>query len=151
VDAGHTPLTRGWTIALATVPVAFLALFFAFPLVTILERGLASGGGLSLPAGTAALVWFTVWQAAASTLLTLAAGLPLAWVLGRFRFRGRALTRALVLVPFVLPTVVVATAFLELAPAGHERGIPAILAAHVFFNVAVVARVTTVPVRSVSR
>ena len=57
------------------------------------------------------------------------------------RLPGRSLTRALVLVPFVLPTVVVATAFLELLPAGHERGVAAILAAHVFFNVAVVVRV----------
>ena len=74
-------------------------------------------------------------------MLTLAAGLPLAWAVGRFRFRGRALVRALVLVPFVLPTVVVATAFLALLPDGHERGIWAILAAHVFFNVAVVTRI----------
>ena len=76
-----------------------------------------------------------------STVLTLAAGLPLAWVIGRFRFRGRSLTRALVLVPFVLPTVVVATAFLELLPDGYERGLWAIFAAHVFFNVAVVTRI----------
>ena len=54
-------------------------------------------------------------------MLTLAAGLPLAWALGRFRFRGRSLVRALVLVPFVLPTVVVATAFLALLPDGLER------------------------------
>ena len=71
-------------------------------------------------------------------MLTLAAGLPLAWAIGRFRFRGRSLARALVLVPFVLPTVVVATAFLTLLPAGYERGLWAILAAHVFFNLAVV-------------
>ena len=45
-------------------------------------------------------------------------GLPLAWAIGRFRFRGRSLARALVLVPFVLPTVVVATAFLALLPDG---------------------------------
>ena len=127
--------------AAALVPVAFLTLFFVFPLVTILERGLTSEGAPSLPDGTPALVWFTTWQAALSTALTLVAGLPLAWVIGRFRFRGRSLTRALVLVPFVLPTVVVATAFLELLPDAVERGLPAILAAHVFFNVAVVVRI----------
>ena len=41
----------------------------------------------------------------------------------------------------MLPTVVVATAFLALLPAGYERGVAAILAAHVFFNVAVVVRI----------
>ena len=93
------------------------------------------------PGGNGRLVWFTIWQAAASTALTLVAGLPLAWAIGRFRFRGRSLARALVLVPFVLPTVVVATAFLALLPDGYERGLWAILAAHVFFNVAVVTRI----------
>ena len=116
VDADRPALRRGWHVAAALVPAAFVALFFAFPLAAILERGLTSEGGLSLPAGTAELLWFTTWQAAASTVLTLAAGLPLAWAIGRFRFRGRSLARALVLVPFVLPTVVVATAFLDAAP-----------------------------------
>jgi thiamine transport system permease protein len=46
-----------------------------------------------------------------------------------------------VLVPFVLPTVVVATAFLALLPDGFEHTVWAILLAHVFFNVAVVVRV----------
>ena len=45
------------------------------------------------------------------------------------------------LVPFVLPTVVVAAAFLDVLPDDYEGGIWAILAAHVFFNVAVVTRI----------
>ncbi len=141
MDADRSALRRSWNVAAVIIPAAFVALFFAFPLIAILERGLTSEGGISLPAGTARLVWFTTWQATASTVLTLAAGLPLAWAIGRFRFRGRALVRALVLVPFVLPTVVVATAFLALLPEGYERGIWAILAAHVFFNLAVVTRI----------
>lgn len=127
--------------ALALPPAAFLALFFAYPFATIVGRGLSGGGAVDVPGG---VVWFTVWQAAASTALTLVVGLPLAWVLGRFAFRGRSFVRALVLVPFVLPTIVVATAFLAVLPEGHERGVVPILAAHVFFNVAVVVRVVSV-------
>ena len=103
MDTGRLALSRGAQLATIVVPAAFLALFFAFPLAAILERGLTSTGGLSLPANTGELLWFTTWQAAASTVLTLVAGLPLAWAIGRFRFRGRSLVRALVLVPFVLP------------------------------------------------
>ncbi len=134
-------------VVTALVPAAFLALFFVYPLGSILERGLASDGGFRLPTDvlgspdTAQVVWFTVWQASASTALTLLAGLPLAWAIGRVRYRGRDLVRALVVVPFVLPTVVVATAFLALLPSGLDRGVVPILLAHVFFNVAVVARV----------
>ncbi len=134
-------------MAVAAVPVAFLAVFFAWPLLAILERSLASGGGLDVPLdvltrdSTVEIAWFTVWQATVSTVLTLLAGLPLAWALARFRFRGRSLVEALVLVPFVLPTVVVATAFVALLPDGVEQTVWAILLAHVFFNVAVVVRV----------
>ena len=141
MDADRSPVTGAWRIGAVLVPAAFVALFFVYPLAAILERGLTSGDGLSLPTGTGALLWFTIWQAAVSTFLTLVAGLPLAWAIGRFRFRGRSLARALVLVPFVLPTVVVAAAFLTVLPDDYEGGIWAILAAHVFFNVAVVTRI----------
>ena len=131
---------------MAAVPVAFLLVFFAWPLAAILERSLLSGGdGTVLDVlgreSTLEIAWFTLWQATVSTVLTLLAGLPLAWALARFRFRGRSLVEALVLVPFVLPTVVVATAFVALLPDGVERSVWAILLAHVFFNVAVVVRV----------
>ena len=127
-------------------PAAFLALFFLYPLGAILARGLTQKGALDLPLEvlterrTLAVAWFTTWQAAVSTALTLAAGLPLAWATARVAYRGRALVRALVVVPFVLPTIVVATAFLTLLPEPWERGVLPILAAHVFFNVAVVVR-----------
>ena len=68
-------------LALVGVPAAFLGLFFFYPLATILRRGL--GGSLPtdvlLDRGTLHIVWFTVWQATASTVLTLVAGMPLAW------------------------------------------------------------------------
>ncbi|HEY7729455.1 MAG TPA: iron ABC transporter permease [Gaiellaceae bacterium] len=140
---------RAALIAAAALPAAFVALFFAYPLAAILERGLTEDGGFELPwdvlgaHSTLELLWFTTWQAAASTLATLAFGLPLAWVVSRFSFPGRSLVRALVLVPFVLPTVVVATAFLAVLPAGSERGLLPILAAHVFFNTAVVVRIVS--------
>lgn len=147
MDADRTALRRRAPLAAAAVvPAAFVALFFAVPFAAILRRGLLADG-LSLPFDvwlsreTLAIVWFTTWQAAVSTALTLAAGLPLAWAVGRFRFRGRNVVRALVLVPFVLPTVVVATAFLTLLPEGLTQGVVAILAAHVYFNVAIVTLV----------
>jgi thiamine transport system permease protein len=138
VDRHRAALT-----AAALAPAAFLALFFVYPLLAILERGLAGGVPTDVVTASSTLevLWFTVWQAALSTLLTMLAGLPLAWVLARFAFRGRSLVRALVVVPFVLPTVVVATAFLSFLPTGWERGVVPILAAHTFFNVAVVVRI----------
>jgi thiamine transport system permease protein len=142
--------------ALVVTPVAFLGAFFLYPLVAILGRGLVPRGHLDLAAlgdvlgdrGLREVAWFTLWQAVVSTALTLLVGLPAAFVVARFAFRGRALLRSLLLVPFVLPTVVVAAAFEALlggggplARLGLVPGVAAILIAHVFFNVAVVARV----------
>ncbi|HXG75332.1 MAG TPA: iron ABC transporter permease [Gaiellaceae bacterium] len=146
MDAHRPALAeRAWRALAYGVPLAFLALFFAYPLAAILERGLtgegAAVGDVLRDPVTRDVVWFTLWQAAASTALTLALGLPAAYVLGRFAFRGRALVRALVVVPFVLPTVVVALAFLALLPERLERGWLPVLLAHAFFNVAVVVRV----------
>jgi len=130
-------------------------LFFVYPVATILLRGLAPEGQLDLAATLAILTrpfvlevaWFTHLQALVSTVLTVLAALPAAYVFARFEFRGRRLLSAAALVPFVLPTVVVAAAFLALvgprSPFGLrlEHTIWAILIAHVFYNYAVVLRV----------
>ncbi|OLF15636.1 iron ABC transporter permease, partial [Actinophytocola xanthii] len=121
------------------VPLAFLAVFFVWPVVAILRLGLAEGGVLAVlgQARTWELVAFTVGQAAASTALAVVAGLPVAYLLARTSLPGLGLVRVLVLVPFVLPTVVVGLAFRTLLPDG---GVLAIVLANSFFNVAVVAR-----------
>ena len=136
---------RAWRLLTVGAPLAFLALFFVYPVVAIVERGLRGAGDPPLDVLTDPLtreiVWFTMWQALASTVLTIAVALPAAYVLGRYRFRGRSVVSALLVVPFVLPTVVVALAFLAILPDGAERGWAPILVAHAFFNVAVVVRI----------
>ena len=137
---------RAWKVAAYGLPLAFLSLFFLYPLAAIVERGLAGGDDRSAldvlrDPLTGDVVWFTLWQALASTALTFAVALPAAYVLGRYAFRGRSVVRALVVVPFVLPTVVVALAFLAVLPEPLERGWAPILIAHAFFNAAVVVRV----------
>jgi thiamine transport system permease protein len=128
--------------ALAAVPIMFLLAWFAWPVGALLARGLRPGAMVEVLTnpGLRRVAWFTVWQAAVSTVVTLVAGLAPAWVLARFRFPGRRFVRTLVMVPFVLPTVVVGAAFLAVAPDRFDRSVSAIVAAHVFFNVAVVVR-----------
>ena len=79
--------------------------------------------------------------------VALVVGIPVAFALHRLRFPGRDLLRALVVVPFVLPTVVVGVAFRQLvAPSGPLGALgldgtaAAIVAALVFFNISVVVR-----------
>jgi thiamine transport system permease protein len=53
-------------------------------------------------------------QAAVTSVLALLLGLPLAWVLARLEFAGRALTLRLLMLPFVVPTLVAALGVLAL-------------------------------------
>lgn len=145
-------------LALMAVPLAFFAVFFAYPVAAIVTRGLRVDGRwrfgriaevVSDPA-TLHILWFTGWQAVASTALTLVVALPGAYVFARFAFPGKRLLRAVVTVPFVLPTVVAGSAFLALLGRGGaldelwgvrlDTTVWAILLAHIFFNYAVVVR-----------
>jgi thiamine transport system permease protein len=143
------------TIALAVVPVAFLGVFFLLPLSGMLAQGFWPNGSLDLSGVAETLarprvhrvMWFTVWASLAATGVTTLLGVPVAYVLYRLDFPARYALRALVVMPFVLPTVVVGVAFRTLlAPVGplgflHLDGSAlAILAAMIFFNLAVVVR-----------
>ena len=141
-------------VALLAPPVAFLTLFFLWPVTNIVAEGLRADRGWELSGvgevlsdpGVRHVAWFTLWQATASTALTLLLALPAAHVLARYDFLGRRAIQALVTVPFVLPTVVVGAAFLALIGPRGPLGLDldgtvwAILLAHAFFNHAVVVR-----------
>ncbi len=133
-----------------SVAVGTVAALVLLPVAALLWRAIRDGDGWSADALSRILgsgrTWrvlgATVAQAAASTVLTLVVGLPVAWVVGTFAFPGRRAVRLLALVPFVLPSVVLATAVSAvLGPSGPVdlRGTWwAVLAAHLSFNLAVV-------------
>lgn len=145
VDRDRAALNRrpAWLVpALAATPTVGLTVFYLWPLATLLVR-VVQPGSVSEALGSAGLggvLWFTLWQALASTALTMVVGFVPAYLLARFRFRGRGALLALVTVPFMLPTVVVGAAFLALLPSGWHGTARAVIVAHVFFNIAVVVR-----------
>lgn len=152
------------------VPLAFLALFYFYPLAAILAFSFLGSGTLDL-SGFRELVgdpyylnvlWFTTWQAAVSTLLTLLAALPAAYIFARYQFRGQTIVRALTTLPFLMPTIVVAPAFIALlGPRGvlntlfmNIFGLAApplalvgtiwiIFLAHIFYNYTIVFRIVS--------
>jgi thiamine transport system permease protein len=154
--------------SLLVLPLLFLLLFYFYPLSAIFRVSLTWDGGPALDAllarlfGPATLrtLGFTAGQAALSTALTLLLGLPGAYVFARYDFPGKRLLNALTTVPFVLPTVVVATAFtavlgprsplntalmnalgLARPPFDLRYTLGAILLAHVFYNYTLVLRI----------
>ncbi len=146
---------RVGVVALAAVPLAALAVFFVLPVAGMLARGFWAGGSFDAGSVLAVLgggrvrrvLWFTLWSASAATVVTVALGLPVTFVLHRLRFPGRQVLRAFVVMPFVMPTVVVGVAFRTLLMSSGPLGClgldgtpAAIVAAMVFFNLAVVVR-----------
>jgi thiamine transport system permease protein len=158
---------RSGYLLLWLLPVIFLLLFFFYPLASILRVGFSRAEeGVLVPflevlssSSQRSVLWFTIWQAALSTILTLIIGLPGAYLLARFKFRGRSLLRALTGIPFVMPTLVVAAAFnallgpngwlnvglmdlfdLAAPPIRISNTIIAILLAHIFYNTTIVLR-----------
>ncbi|MGD9973384.1 MAG: ABC transporter permease [Desulfatirhabdiaceae bacterium] len=147
------------------IPLVLLAVFYGYPMAAILKTSfqMDGNGGLdqvfhilsSRMFGYA--LGFSLFQAVLSTLLTLGFALPGVIMFLLCDFSGKKWMQLLASLPFVLPTVVVATAFRALwgshgmvnsfavhclgfhsAPFNLDYGLPAVLMAHVFYNTSVV-------------
>jgi thiamine transport system permease protein len=160
----HQSLT---ILLLWVAPLLFLLLFYFYPLLSILKLSLerAQGGILSpfVDAATSPITWrvisFTFWEAALSTVLTLALGLPGAYLMAHYNFTGKSFLQTLTGIPFLMPSLVVAAAFnalfgsngwvnlglmnifrLGAPPIYFVNTLTAILMAHVFYNTTIVIR-----------
>lgn len=91
-----------------------VVVLFVLPLLGLLRRTPWSSlfEHLGSPAARSALR-LSLGTSLGATALSVAGGLPLAWLLARVEFRGRAFVRALVLLPLVLPPVVGGVALLS--------------------------------------
>jgi thiamine transport system permease protein len=152
--------SRRLFLILLALPLAFLIVFYFYPLAEIVLVSLTWEEGFQpfqlfrklLTAGHLRVIGFTLGQALLSTVITMALGLPSAYVFARYDFPAKRLIQALTSVPFVLPTVVVAAAFSAvLGPRSVLNAwfggtldlrytLGAILIAHVFYNYTVVLR-----------
>ena len=167
VERAYRSMLHAHRSAPLLLPLLFLALFYAWPLIAILARSLAPGGALDVGpavtmlerASTWRIVGFTVGQAVLSTIATVIVGLPGAYLIGRYDFPGKRWLRALSGVPFVLPTLVVGAGFsallgdrgvvnqafmnafgLSTPPVQVLGSLGAIVLGHVFYNTTLVIR-----------
>ncbi|KZX48177.1 iron ABC transporter permease [Haloarcula sp. K1] len=111
------------------------------------------------------VIGFTAYQAALSTVASVALGLPAAYLLARYEFPGRRTLRSLTILPFVLPSIMVGVGFvatfgrngtlnavlgaLGLGQVNLLFTLEAVIVAHAFYNAPLVARVTTAAWESV--
>lgn len=131
------------------MPLVLLALFFLWPVARLLATGITelllqdffSDRILNI-------LRFTIGQAAVSSFFSVVLGLPGAYVLYLRTFRGQVYLRALITVPFILPSIVVAIGFTTLRDTPllgsflfGSSPVIAIIFAHLFINYCLVVRI----------
>ena len=148
---------------LALLPLLFLVIFYLYPMGAILQLSFSSFGSEKWHELNDSYYWeigrFSLWQATLSTLLTVGVAVPGAYFFATYTFTGKRFLQALITLPFVLPTVVVATGFkvllgtkgvinealsawgLPILQWEHSLGM--ILLAHLFYNYSVAVRILT--------
>jgi molybdate transport system permease protein len=113
---------RGDTARFCAVPTALLVMFIVIPLAALVWR--ASVDPAFWPSMTKPVVlealWVTLVTSAATLLVSLAMGTPLAYLLARRQFPGKWLIETITDVPLVLPPV---TAGVALLMAFGRRGV----------------------------
>ncbi|MEJ6479147.1 MAG: thiamine/thiamine pyrophosphate ABC transporter permease ThiP [Octadecabacter sp.] len=135
-----------------TIAVGLALVFLFGPLIAVLWRaeGLASLSRADLSA-----VWFTIWQAAVSAVVSIGLAIPVARALARRQFRGRQVLVTLLGAPFLLPVIVAILGLLAVfgragivnsflgalgLPDVSIYGAHGVIIAHVFFNLPLAVR-----------
>lgn len=138
--------------ALWLVPLTFVAVLFYLPVLNLLGLGFSADFLDTLrDSNTVEAIWFTLWQATLSTLISLVLAIPAAQLLYQREFRGRRLWQSFVTVPMVLPSIAVAVMFashrefhriyVDLGLGWfYENPHYWIIVAHVFFNFSIAVR-----------
>ncbi|MCR4369075.1 MAG: iron ABC transporter permease [archaeon] len=141
--------------------LAFFFLFFFYPLALILVKSVSLDANsfsnfLVVLWDKQGLVWNSFFQASVSTFFSLLIGIPAAFIVARRDFPGKKFVKAISLIPFVFPSILVVLAFvIILGNNGWVNstldgffgvrfkflyGFFGIIAAHVFYNFPLVMR-----------
>lgn len=155
-----------WGEILLIPAFLFLIIIFYIPLGTILIKGLQNDNnqfslsGISEIIGShyyRKIILFTIFQALISTFLSILIGLPGAWIMSHYSFPGKKLIKAVITIPFILPSILVVLGFvlffgkngllnnfLEFIGLGKIQllySFKAIIIAHIFYNFPIAIRI----------
>ena len=93
------------------------------------------------------VLWFTIKQAFLSTVVTALIAIPIAWQLGRYEWRFESLIKAVLTMPFVMPSIIVTMGFLQITGVNglsirddSSTWLPTLIIAHAWFNTALFIR-----------
>lgn len=104
---------RGYSQWLFMIPGAILLAFFALPLLALISRSLGDGFFVHAFSGQAfKALRLSLVTSSITTILAALFGTPLAYVLARWKFRGKSWVDLLIDLPVVLPPSVAGLALL---------------------------------------
>ncbi|MDS0283666.1 ABC transporter permease [Haloarcula onubensis] len=153
--------------------LATLVVVFYYPVGSVLVGAVHDAGRVTLAPLSSVLgdpfyhdlFAFTAYQALLSTVASVLVGLPGAYLLARFEFPGRRTLRSVTILPFVLPSIMVAVGFLAmfgrtgvlndllsvvgLGPLELTFTLELVVLAHAFYNAPLVTRLVTAAWESV--
>lgn len=154
----------------SVAPILILFSLFALPVALTIQSGLWEEGVFTIgrvastftDSYTRRILLFTLNQALFSTLASLLLGLPGAYILATYSFRGKKLIKTLATIPFVLPSILVVLGFviffgnngslntvlmkvfaLEEPPLKILYSYGAIILAHTFFNFPIIMSIVS--------
>jgi thiamine transport system permease protein len=137
----------GW--GLAMLPLGFVLVFLAYPVLKLLSGAFSGAALLAVLENPYYLgrAWWTFESAVVSTLLALILGVPMAVVFAKYDFGFKRVLEAVLTLPFVVPTVVAGMGFLALFGGDgvfNLSGTPVLIVlANVFYNLALVVRIVS--------
>jgi len=93
------------------------------------------------------VLWFTIKQAFLSTVVTALIAIPIAWQLGRYEWKFESVIKAVLTMPFVMPSIIVTMGFLQITGSNglslrddSSTWLPTLIIAHAWFNSALFIR-----------
>ncbi len=117
-------------------------------LIPLVMYASGEGSAIKLDSYVWGILRFTLFQAALSTLISVAAAIPVSRALSRRNFSGKQFLLALFAVPLSLPVIVAVLGITQvygnagwLGGAFNFYGLKGILIAHVFFNLPLATRI----------
>lgn len=171
INIKQKKILKGGDILIILFPMLFLSIFFFYPLISILTEGLSNEDGRFTLGHIQSIlsdryilrvIAFTVEQALLSTIASILLGLPGAYLLARYDFKGKSIIKAITTVPFVLPSIIVVLGFviffgnngvlnrsimgafnLENPPLKILYSMKAIILAHTFYNFPICIRLVS--------
>lgn len=101
---------KGWTWGFRSTVVLYFVILIVLPILGVYYNSFSAGLGSFTESVSDPIAWksvlLTLKLAVIAALTNVLLGTMIAWVLIRYKFRGRALLNSLVDLPFALPTAV---------------------------------------------